>query len=347
MNDSNVADEPPAEETLAQTACRLFCGSQIKHLDRPIPWLWHGFVSRCQLTLLTGQWKIGKTTLLAALLARLGSGGSLAGRRVEPGRAVVITEEGVNLWLKRLNRHGIGDWVSFAFHPFVRKPLPRQWELLLADLAELHRRRPIDLLVLDPLVAVLPGQEECSGVAMTDTLRPLRELAALGPGVLILHHPRKGLSMGGQGARGTGVLPAFVDILMEMHWPGPPSTDTRRRRLTAWSRHDETPRRLLMELSDDGTDYTVVPDDRGEMDYPNDTVWRTVESLLRNSDSERGLTRRELLDRWPGGGEAPPGDTPLYRRLCAMLQTGRLTRSGRGQRFSPYRYRLAEAVPRP
>src|SRR5262249_16767528 len=81
-------------EVLEMLSCPLYRRSHIAHLDRPMPWLWDGYVSRFQLTLLTGQWKIGKTTLLAALLARMGAGGELAGRRVSPGRAVVITEEG-------------------------------------------------------------------------------------------------------------------------------------------------------------------------------------------------------------------------------------------------------------
>ena len=116
------------------------------------------------------------------------------------------------MWLKRMRKHGIGDAVSFAFAPFVRKPLPRQWGYLLNDLAGLHRQRPIDLVVMDPLASVLPGKEEASAAAMTDALRPLRELAAAGPGVLLLHHPRKGNALGGQGARGTGALPAEVSI---------------------------------------------------------------------------------------------------------------------------------------
>src|SRR5262249_1579177 len=155
--------------------------------------------------------------------------GHLAGQRVEPGRAVVITEEMTGLWARRMVRHDIGDWVSFAFRPFVRKPLPRQWPMLLDDLAELHTRQPIDLVAIDPLVAVLPGQEEGNPAAMTDVLRPLREFTSRGPAVLILHHPRKGWVLGGQGARGTGVLPAFVDVLLEMDWPGPAVEATRQR----------------------------------------------------------------------------------------------------------------------
>src|SRR5262249_36252529 len=160
-------------------------------------WLWDGYVSRFQLTLLTGQWKIGKTTLLAALLARMGAGGELAGRRVSPGRAVVITGEGAGLWLKRVLKHGIGGGGVLGVVPFVRRPTPRVWQFLLDDLAALHRKDPIGLVVIDPLAMVLPGKEESNAAAMTDTLRPLRGLAALGPGILLLHHPRKGSAVGG------------------------------------------------------------------------------------------------------------------------------------------------------
>ena len=208
MNDADpiIPDASPTDESLAQTGCRLFRRSQISHLDRPVPWLWHGYVSRCQMTLLTGQWKIGKTTLLAALLARLGSGGTLAGRPVHPGRAVVITEEGAALWLKRLARHNIGEWVSFAFNPFIRKPLPRQWQYLLDDLSDLNRRLPIDLIVFDPLVAVLAGQEESSATAMTDALRPLRRVGGPRPGGVDPASSAQGPVAGRPGVAGNGCL---------------------------------------------------------------------------------------------------------------------------------------------
>src|SRR4051812_30907881 len=47
--------------------------------EPPTRWLWHGYLAAGKLTLLTSQWKSGKTTLLAVLLARLAEGGNLAG----------------------------------------------------------------------------------------------------------------------------------------------------------------------------------------------------------------------------------------------------------------------------
>lgn len=298
-----------------------------------MPWLWHGYLARHHLTLFTGQWKIGKTTLLAALLARMGGGGEMAGRQVSPGRAVVITEEGLNLWLWRLNKHGIGDWTSFAFNPFVRKPLPRQWGYLLDDLAAVHRRRRLDLVVLDPLAAMLPGREEMSAAAMTDALRPVRELATAGPAVLLLHHPRKGAAVGGQSSRGTGALPAVVDFLIEMHWSGPAAAENRRRRLDAWSRHEETPRRVLVELNAEGTDYSVVAEEQ-DAHEADDEVSRTLERVV---EAEPGLSAREILASWPAGVHRPGRET-LFDRLRALTEVGRLRREGSGCRYAPYRY---------
>jgi AAA domain len=321
------------DDSLVKTGCRLFCVSQIAHLDRPVPWVWHGYLARQHLTLLTGQWKVGKTTLLAALLARLHHGGVLAGRPVSPGRAVVVTEEGANLWLTRATRHGIGDGVRFAFNPFVRKPLPRQWGYLMEDLAAVHGRGPVDLVVIDPLAAMLPGREEASAAAMTEALRPVRELAWAGSAVLLLHHPRKGAAPAGQQSRGTGALPAGVDFLIEMRWRDPAAVEDRRRRLDAWSRYEETPRRVVVELSPDGTDYAVVPPD-ATADEPTDPVSRTLEQLLR---AEPGLTLSEIHAAWPAGAHHPARQT-LLNRVRWLTATGRLTRSGSGHRYEPHRY---------
>src|SRR5438067_2210940 len=49
--------------------------ASVSHLD----WLWQGYLAPGNVTLLTSQWKTGKTTLLALLLDRMKSGGVLAG----------------------------------------------------------------------------------------------------------------------------------------------------------------------------------------------------------------------------------------------------------------------------
>ena len=48
----------------------------------PTPWLWDGYLKPGDITLLTSQWKTGKTTLLTGLLRHLGTGEPFLGRLV-------------------------------------------------------------------------------------------------------------------------------------------------------------------------------------------------------------------------------------------------------------------------
>ncbi len=85
---------------------------------------------------------------------------------------------------------------------------------------------------------------------MVSALAPFVALAEAGLAVWLLHHPAKGEPPLGQAARGSGALLASVDIFLEMRHPGG-NPFTRRRKLFGWSRHEETPRELLIELGPD------------------------------------------------------------------------------------------------
>ena len=93
--------------------------------------------------------------------------------------------------------------------------------------------------------------------SLLKALQELQRLTERGLAVLLLHHPPKGEPRLGQAARGSGVLPAFADILLEMRVPqGDPAT--RRRRLHGFSRYPDTPQHLLIELTPAGNGYTVL-----------------------------------------------------------------------------------------
>jgi len=139
---------PPDEsEIFPCTNFEVHRPSQVGHLERPVPWVWDGYLARGSITLLTGWWKIGKSTLLAALLGRLGAGGDLGGRAVAPGKALVVSEEGLGPWQERFRRHGIGDWASFLCNAYTtRDPLPREWGLLLRGVASFRNTDGLDVL---------------------------------------------------------------------------------------------------------------------------------------------------------------------------------------------------------
>jgi hypothetical protein len=155
-------------------------------------WLWQGYLAPGNVTLLTSQWKSGKTTLVAVLLSRLQSGGLLAGLPLRPGKAVIVSEESPQHWFQRSLKLTFGDHLCWYCRPFRGKPRTDEWLSLLEHLRLLHAQRGFDLLVIDPLASFLPGRNESNAGDMLAALLPLQQLTTQGVSVLVLHHPRKG-----------------------------------------------------------------------------------------------------------------------------------------------------------
>src|SRR5262249_8199582 len=156
-----------------------------------VSWLWDGYLARAGVTLLTSQWKAGKTTLLSVLLARLKAGGTLGGRAVHPGTALVLTEEEPSLWCQRSRTLDLQGHVSWLSRPFLGKPSREQWHRLLDDVLALRQQAGLDLFIIDPLASFLPGSDENHAPSVLAALAPLRRLTSSGMAVLLLHHPRK------------------------------------------------------------------------------------------------------------------------------------------------------------
>jgi hypothetical protein len=296
-------------------------------------WLWQGYLAPGSVTLLTSQWKSGKTTLIAVLLSRLGTGGVLAGLPLAAGRAVVVTEESPAQWQRRAALVDFGNHVCWLCRPFAGKPRRDGWLSLLDQLAQLCRDHAVSLVVFDPLAAFLPAHSELTADAMLEALLPLQVLKAEGVSILFAHHPRRRASAPGQLARGSGALPGYVDVLIEMHRCTSAETD-RRRRLEAFSRHDATPRELVIELTPDGRDYLCL----GDFEAAEFTAsWEILRTVLDSAD--RKWTRREILRAWPRTRPAPTGIT-LWRWLDRAITLRLLRRDGAGGRQSPFRYWL-------
>jgi hypothetical protein len=296
-------------------------------------WLWQGYLARGNMTLLTSQWKSGKTTLLTALLAQLKRGGELGGLPVQQGKALIVTEEAPGLWSERNAKLDLGDhlWVCRPFRCCLEQTA---WANLIDQLVSLHAAHGVSLIVLDPLSAFLPGYAESDLGRLKPLLSALRGLADLGPAVLLLHHPRKGSSMAGQASRGHGMLTSFADIVIEMFPFRRADEDDRRRRLQGYSRHECTPLQWVIELNPEGTAYTGHGD-VSNSDYLHE--WPTLHHLL--SEAKCKSTQKDLLEAWPPDVPKPAFNT-LWRWLDRAAKEGLVLKSGQGRKQSPYRYCL-------
>ncbi len=294
----------------------------------PAPWLWHGMLAPGAITLMTSQWKAGKTTLATILLTRMQQGGEFLGLALRAGRAVVVTEENTELWDQRHKKHRFGENLCWYCRPFRGKPSMETWRAFLHGLAAQARQQPYDLLLIDPLAKFLPGSENHAG-SIVDGLAGLDELTALNVSVLILHHPTKNEPAIGLAARGSGALPSVVDIIIEMRR----SRKERRRLLWAWSRYPETPSRCQIELTADGLDYVACPSADDELYRRR---WRTLAALFAEAPHRHAL-RMCCCAGQPGRSR------PIASRCAAGWKggcRGPALQGRRGKRGNPCRYWL-------
>lgn len=342
MKALETPNPPPAAAALRrERPLTITWGQQLDDAAqvRPLDWLWDGYLAAGQVTLLTGRWKTGKSTLTAALLAKLWAGGPLGGRAVTAGRALVLTEESAAIWKQRREALALDCQVGFLFDVFRGKPSQRQWLRLIQRLVNLHATEPFHLLVLDPLASFLPGVDENLAGHMLRCLLPLRRLTQRGVALLLLHHPAKTARLDGTLARGSGALPAFADIVLEMTPVEPRDRKDRRRLLIGLSRHSATPHDWVIKLNEAGTDYEGL----GTLaDAEFARHWPMLAELF--SRAEKKLTRRQVSDRWEEENE-PVSPLLLWRWLDHAEARGLLCRDGANNPASPFRYWHAEHGP--
>ena len=114
----------------------------------------------------------------------------------------------------------------------------------------------------------------------------------------------------------------------------PFAPEDRRRRLQAWSRYEETPRQLVIELNADGSDYAALGDFQDEEFTSN---WDRLRTVLLEATGK--MTRREILSAWPSEWDAAGGGEPVSLAGPGGA-AGLICQSGAGKKSNSYRYWL-------
>ena len=224
--------------------------------------------------------------------------------------------------MQRHRRLNIGDSHFFCHLPFSEKPTVEHFERFIATVHANCRERKVQLVVIDPLINVLPEFCENNPDVLLPALQQFRNLADRGIAVLILHHPKNDHA-NTTTPRGCGVLPAFVDALMNLDTVDDADFADRRRRLRFASRFDVPRSDRLIILNEAGTDYQELPNEPAAKE-PNGLS--IVEAIL--AEFEHPLTSTEIMDNWPERNPSPHPAT-LRRWL------DRLVTAGRAEKFEP------------
>jgi AAA domain len=221
-------------------------------------WLWRGYLAPGSVTLLAGRPKVGKSTLLFALLDAVDEGRPLLGLDVRKVGAVLLSEERQGTLKSKAEAFELGhvdllmrhDANGTLWPDVVREAVTR---------CHTHKR---GLLVVDTLPAWtgLGGDLENASGAVIQAVAPLQDAAATGLGVLALAHQRKSFGEHGEAVRGSNALLGAVDVLVELERPrSGVGDDPRRRVLRSLSRYPSTPAELVIALTDDG--YKALGDE--------------------------------------------------------------------------------------
>jgi hypothetical protein len=336
-----ITENPPSASSQQQVSPAAtflsagFWGSRLDGDDMDFSWIWEGFLAAGNISMLTSQWKSGKTTMVSILLSRLKEGGQLAGLKVAPARAVILSEESPQLWRPRHKKLDLGH-IYFFCRPFVGKPSLEEWLAFIDHIAELRVREGLDLFIVDTLATFLPGNTEANAATVMKALLPVLRLTKLGMALLFMHHPRKGVVLPGQAARGSGALGAFVDIIIERNFCARAGDLDRRRKLLAFSRHSRTPAQCVIELNPEGTDYVVHGDFQDDEFAQN---WTSLRMVLE--DAAHKLRRTQILADWPADFPCPSENT-LTRWLDRGRSLGLVLQEGTGRKNDPFRYWLPE-----
>jgi len=227
-------------------------------------YLWEKYLARGCVSLLTGRWKTGKSTLLGYLMAAMEKGGDL-GSRVEPARVLVVSEEPTVVLKGRQEALGIGGHVAYVQTPYFGKPSQGQWEDLLLFLLHAVVVDGFDVVVLDSLAEAWAVRKENDAVGCREAFSRLKVLQEAGAAILVLHHPAKAIGADNEPvARGSGDILAYPDILISLSPDGPGETN---RRILRCVGRFERPEDRVLELRDDGyhqvgTGRSATPDAR-------------------------------------------------------------------------------------
>jgi hypothetical protein len=297
---------------------------------KEIPWSARPWLARGAITEIDGPIKrAGKTTFVSHMVGRILDGLPFMGEPTAKSRVVYLTEQSPTSFRKVLERAGLTereDLLVLHWHDTIGA----EWPAVAKTTADKAMEFGADVLVVDTLgqFAGIRGDSENSAGAAQEAMQPLQEAAAKGLAVVITRHERKGGGEVGESARGSSAFGGAVDVIMSVRrhqGEGHPTV----RIIESLSRFDETPDKLVVELTEDG--YRS----RGDASAFAEREALTAIGELLLAKEENAMTTAEVLDKLK---EHDVKRTVATEALAKLTSVGTIRRVGKGQRGSPYRY---------
>jgi predicted ATP-dependent serine protease len=285
--------------------------------DEP-PWLVRGYVANSAITLWSGWPKVGKSTLLFALVSSLQEGTPFLDLPTTESGVLLLTEERKGTLISKVQRWNLNGSVHCLRR---QQALEASWATVVHQATVHCHRHGLDVLVVDTFSEWARIVNENDAGEVLGAVDALQIAAGSGLAVIVASHQRKAPGRFGEAVRGSNALTGAVDIVIELE-RSRSSRESNVRVLRAISRFEDTPEDLVVALTDDG--YEVRGDSETAKTEEESMLVLSVLDDLRSGTSEQLAEVTELHESKVRG---------VTNRL---FEAERIGRTGTGRRNDPF-----------
>lgn len=296
-------------------------------------WIIPGLLAREAITELDGKIKAsGKTTFALDAIRSITTSESFLGYTTQRSKVVYLTEQQRGPFLAALRRAKLDrseDLLILFRSDFNGMPWERIVELAVAQCEAFGAA----MLVIDTIAKLAGIKEENNSGDWNEAMTPLQDAATANLALLVLRHSRKGGGDVGDTGRGSSAASGDVDIILELRRPegNQPST---RRVLESLSRYDETPEKIIIDLTPDG--YVLLGSDEA-VSIATGREFVSVHLYSEFGRNELGTTEDELVAA--AQNEDPPlSRSTIKRAVKDLLNRNQIRSTGAGVKGDPKRY---------
>ena len=322
------------KEVWAERKIRFRTAAEVaQETPAEVDWICPPWVARGSITELAGKIKAaGKTTWLTYLSRAVADGNTFMGQQTSKTPVVYLTEQQQASFRAALERASLLDREDFIVL-FWHETLGNPWQVVVNEAVQECRKRGAGLLVVDTIgqFANLRGDSENDAGAALQAMKPLQEAAASGLAVMVVRHERKSGGEVGDSSRGSSAFAGAVDIVLSIRRPEG-NTRPELREIHALSRFDETPPKLVIELTDHG--YVALGEPHAvEARKAEEAILAIAPQTEEDAVAQDDLIKASEVKRSTG-----------QRAIQRLIQDEKLDRVGSGKRGDPYRFWTPEKV---
>ena len=295
-----------------------------------VEWIARPWFAKGCITEVDGKIKAGgKTTWVSHAVGQIAEGKPFMGEATTKTKVLFLTEQppaSFRKVLERANLEDQDDVVVLHWYDTAGFEWPEVAQAAIAHAFTIGA----GLLIVDTLgqFAGIKGDGENNAGAAQEAMKPLQEAAAKGLAVGFTRHERKGGGEVGEAGRGSSAFGGAVDIILSIR-RAEGNTRPTVRVIESLSRFDETPDKLVIELTEDG--YRSLGDASA---FAEKEAMSAIVDLLPTKE-ENAMPTADVLDRLK---DQDIKRTVANESLVKLTNSGTIEKVGQGKRGNPYRY---------